>query len=262
MIPATSMAKVERRIWRYPKIRSFLQALGLIGLHGPVLTAPAVPGALGDAEVADHLGEASELDLCGALGENRTPNLLIRSQMLYPLSYERSVVKTPPILPVARCPGGCVARLAVVASIQMSDGGPLPVPPPPLDPWAMTLWSRDAYGADGRLALPRVAHWPIFPFETDGLRTRCVEDPVLPEASRHDEDPDHCATCALPDGSFIWTDERWRISMPSQPWPVPTLSLHTRAHLSSSNPFPSLRPCGRSRRKVQRPWFPPPTLLD
>jgi hypothetical protein len=25
----------------------------------------------------------------GALGGNRTPNLLIRSQMLYPLSYER-----------------------------------------------------------------------------------------------------------------------------------------------------------------------------
>ena len=27
----------------------------------------------------------------GAPGEIRTPNLLIRSQMLYPLSYERSV---------------------------------------------------------------------------------------------------------------------------------------------------------------------------
>ena len=27
---------------------------------------------------------------CGALGGTRTPNLLIRSQMLYPLSYERS----------------------------------------------------------------------------------------------------------------------------------------------------------------------------
>ena len=28
-------------------------------------------------------------DLTGALGGTRTPNLLIRSQMLYPLSYER-----------------------------------------------------------------------------------------------------------------------------------------------------------------------------
>ena len=28
-------------------------------------------------------------DALGALGGTRTPNLLIRSQMLYPLSYER-----------------------------------------------------------------------------------------------------------------------------------------------------------------------------
>jgi hypothetical protein len=28
-------------------------------------------------------------ELIGALGGTRTPNLLIRSQMLYPLSYER-----------------------------------------------------------------------------------------------------------------------------------------------------------------------------
>ena len=30
-----------------------------------------------------------DLRICGALGGTRTPNLLIRSQMLYPLSYER-----------------------------------------------------------------------------------------------------------------------------------------------------------------------------
>ncbi len=34
----------------------------------------------------------SDLHLCCALGGIRTPNLLIRSQMLYPLSYERGVV--------------------------------------------------------------------------------------------------------------------------------------------------------------------------
>ena len=32
---------------------------------------------------------AAELRLCGALGRTRTCNLLIRSQMLCPLSYER-----------------------------------------------------------------------------------------------------------------------------------------------------------------------------
>lgn len=31
----------------------------------------------------------SALHTTGALGETRTPNLLIRSQMLYPLSYKR-----------------------------------------------------------------------------------------------------------------------------------------------------------------------------
>ena len=33
---------------------------------------------------------APDLRIRGALGGTRTPNLLIRSQMLYPLSYERS----------------------------------------------------------------------------------------------------------------------------------------------------------------------------
>ena len=32
---------------------------------------------------------ATVIDVLGALGGTRTPNLLIRSQMLYPLSYER-----------------------------------------------------------------------------------------------------------------------------------------------------------------------------
>ena len=32
---------------------------------------------------------------CGALGGTRTPNLLIRSQMLYPLSYERTFSSIP-----------------------------------------------------------------------------------------------------------------------------------------------------------------------
>ena len=35
----------------------------------------------------------SDLDLFSALGGIRTPNLLIRSQMLYPLSYERWVLR-------------------------------------------------------------------------------------------------------------------------------------------------------------------------
>jgi hypothetical protein len=43
------------------------------------------------AGVSDDAGrEAAVLVRGGALGGTRTPNLLIRSQMLYPLSYERT----------------------------------------------------------------------------------------------------------------------------------------------------------------------------
>src|ERR1700733_8678873 len=43
-----------------------------------------------------HFGEQGpDLRGCGALGGTRTPNLLIRSQMLYPLSYERSESSIP-----------------------------------------------------------------------------------------------------------------------------------------------------------------------
>jgi hypothetical protein len=37
-----------------------------------------------------------------ALGGTRTPNLLIRSQMLYPLSYERSPYSISPLAPWLR----------------------------------------------------------------------------------------------------------------------------------------------------------------
>jgi len=39
--------------------------------------------------------QGADLRLWRALGGTRTPNLLIRSQMLYPLSYERGSVRGP-----------------------------------------------------------------------------------------------------------------------------------------------------------------------
>ena len=53
----------------------------------------------------------------GALGGTRTPNLLIRSQMLYPLSYERrhcSIPRAAPWLyPVQIAHASCTACLSV-----------------------------------------------------------------------------------------------------------------------------------------------------
>jgi hypothetical protein len=47
---------------------------------------PSLATVLATVRGAPETGEAADL---GALGGTRTPNLLIRSQMLYPLSYER-----------------------------------------------------------------------------------------------------------------------------------------------------------------------------
>jgi hypothetical protein len=56
-------------------------------------------------------------DSGGALGGIRTPNLLIRSQMLYPLSYERWAS------PSLTCPGGRVKSTGSVVE-QAGDQQP------------------------------------------------------------------------------------------------------------------------------------------
>jgi hypothetical protein len=105
-------------------------------------------------------------------------------------------------------------------------------PVPRLDALDLTRRARAAYGPDGRLALPPQAFWPIFPFETDGLQMRAVEDPVLPEPPRNGEHgPDGCWTCAEGGTDPVWSDERWLVVMSAQPQSLPALTLHTRAHL-------------------------------
>ncbi|MBW3639668.1 MAG: hypothetical protein KY451_07465 [Actinobacteria bacterium] len=100
-----------------------------------------------------------------------------------------------------------------------------------LDAHDISNRARSAYGPDGRLTLPHTAHWPIFPFEVDGVRMRLVGDPVLPEPPRHGEDPQECSTCHSGDDRFVWSDRRWRVSMSDEPMSLPTLMLHTREHI-------------------------------
>jgi diadenosine tetraphosphate (Ap4A) HIT family hydrolase len=104
-------------------------------------------------------------------------------------------------------------------------------PEPRLDAFDITARARDAYGPDGRLALPKVAHWPIRPYEVDGLRMRHVDDPVLPEPPRSGESAADCWTCKAADEEFIWSGARWRISMPAEPQSLPAVTLHPREHL-------------------------------
>ena len=58
-----------------------------IGLHWTIYGTDR--HASGTQIGALELNPAKVLHRCGALGGIRTPNLLIRSQMLYPLGYER-----------------------------------------------------------------------------------------------------------------------------------------------------------------------------
>lgn len=110
--------------------------------------------------------------------------------------------------------------------MELAGGGPR------LDAFDVTLRAREAAGPDGRLALPKQVGWPIFPFDTDGLRMQEVRDPELPEPPRDGEDgPEGCWRCAGGGGDVVWEDERWLLTMTLEPQSVPSLTLHPRAHL-------------------------------
>lgn len=100
-----------------------------------------------------------------------------------------------------------------------------------LDPFDITARARSAYGPDARLPLPHTAHWPIFPFETEKLQVRRLQDPALPEPPRRDETSDDCSTCQSGDDDFLWSHERWRVGMPEEPLSLPAVVLHSRHHL-------------------------------
>lgn len=111
--------------------------------------------------------------------------------------------------------------------MELADGGPR------LDAFDVTLRAREAAGPDGRLGLPKQVGWPIFPFDTDGLRMQEVRDPELPEPPRDGEDgPEGCWRCTGGGGGdVVWEDEHWLLTMTLEPQSVPSLTLHPRAHL-------------------------------
>lgn len=100
-----------------------------------------------------------------------------------------------------------------------------------LDPIGLTHAARAAYGPDGRLAPPRQAGWPVFPFESEGLRLRALDDPVRPEPARRGESPTECRTRAARPDDVVWSDDAWLVTMEPAPASLPALTLHPRAHL-------------------------------
>ncbi|MCC2312752.1 hypothetical protein [Cellulomonas xiejunii] len=98
-----------------------------------------------------------------------------------------------------------------------------------LDVPGLVARARAASGTDGRLAVGDIAGWDTFPFEREGLRMRALEDPVVPEPPRQDEDAATCGRCARTDEHFAWTDGTWRLSA-SSTVSVPSVILDRRAH--------------------------------
>ena len=99
-----------------------------------------------------------------------------------------------------------------------------------LDGAAVVARARAAAGPDGRLPLPELVGWDPFPFEGELLVKR-LDDPVLPEPPRRGEDGSDCPVCVRPDDDYVWAGERWRLTLPREPAPVPTVLLEPREHL-------------------------------
>lgn len=98
-----------------------------------------------------------------------------------------------------------------------------------LDAAELVALARAHEDADGRLPVPEVVGWDIFPWEGE-LRPRRLRDPE-PEPPRHGEDgPAGCHACQRPAEGLVWRDDRWRVTVPAT-GSVPTFVLHPVDHL-------------------------------
>jgi len=68
-----------------------------------------------------------------------------------------------------------------------------------------------AKSAGGRLPLPDMTDWDIFPFEGP-MQVRALEAVTLPEPAREGEGAEGgCSACSRADDEFLWTSEHWRL---------------------------------------------------
>ncbi len=99
-----------------------------------------------------------------------------------------------------------------------------------LDGAAVVARARAAAGLDGRLPLPELVQWDPFPFEGDLLVKR-LDDADLPRPGRRGEGGVDCPVCSRGDDDYVWAGERWRLTVPQEPVPVPSVLLEPREHL-------------------------------
>lgn len=101
-----------------------------------------------------------------------------------------------------------------------------------------------------------LSEFTTFPFELP-VTVRPLDPPVPLEPDRSGEDGVDCWLCQAPDEDFLWTDERWRLSLYS---PTPfrgVVLLQPRVHADSFSELPPVEAAelgplvGRVQRAVE-----------
>lgn len=87
---------------------------------------------------------------------------------------------------------------------------------------------------DGRLAVPDLASWDIFPFEGD-MRVKRIDDVQVPEPARAGAGGLDCRACDPPDSTVIWTNGTFQVRAPDVADPVLSIVLEPREHLDLAN---------------------------
>lgn len=102
------------------------------------------------------------------------------------------------------------------------------MPEKPQDLYARVMAVADAHG---RLPLPPVTTWEIFPFDGD-IAVRPLVAPLAAEEPREGEGGDGCGRCADPTRNVIWENERWTVSSTDAPTGMPlVVFLMPKEHL-------------------------------
>lgn len=92
-----------------------------------------------------------------------------------------------------------------------------------------------AVGEDGRLPMPPVHEWEIFPWEGD-MQVKVVRPPLEAEEPRWGEGDKPCSCQNGEHENAIWQNERWVVTAPDKPGGLPLmLFLQPREHLDFSD---------------------------
>jgi diadenosine tetraphosphate (Ap4A) HIT family hydrolase len=97
------------------------------------------------------------------------------------------------------------------------------------------LWER----THDALRMPPVEEWETFPFDGE-LRPRALQPPVERERPRFGEGGGAaCRACTRDDDSYLWTNERWRLTALDEPLGLPVVVLlEPRQHYADPGDLP------------------------